>query len=42
MLSFDTHNRIVRNDPGIPNAKKKRDKTRKANKRAKAQRRKNR
>lgn len=42
MLSFDVFNKIISTDPGILNAKKKRDKSRKANKRARVQRRKNR
>lgn len=42
MLSFDVNNKVVSHDPGEKNTKKKRDKSRKANKRARAQRRKNR
>ena len=40
MLAFDVHNKIVSQDPGKLNAAKKREKARKANKRARAQRRK--
>lgn len=42
MLSFDVNNNIVSHDPGKHNEEKKRKKARKANKHARAQRRKNR
>lgn len=42
MLSFDVNNNIVSHDPGKLNEEKKRKKARKANKHARAQRRKNR
>lgn len=41
MLAFDVHNNIVHSDPGRPpGTVKKREKRKKANKRARAQRRK--